>query len=183
MPETIKSEHMNRMFPFEFYDELNEQLTEYTLSNPAFLIHRKKALPLEKRQELFVKTRTPEVLDKFTQDNIMQVEPFGELLHLELCGQNKYLNQMLGNQTERSQVPLSILVGQLYDSSGAPVFSKDVTEETVATIPEVLWDDPNLFLGIIEYGETETTVGVICMPESLEAKLFESVDDKNTDEK
>lgn len=178
MPETIKSEHMNRMFPFEFYDELNEQLASYTLSNPAFLLHKKKELPTEKRREVFAHTRTEEVLERLNQHNILEAEPFGELLHLELCTKNEYVDQMLGNQTERSQVPLSILVGQLYDSSGAPVFSKDVTEETVAKIPEVLWDDPNLLLGIIEYGETETTVGIIRMPASVEARLFEPIDSK-----
>lgn len=176
MPETIKSTHMNRMFPFEFYDELNEALTGYTLSNPAFLLHKKKELPVGTRQELFAKTRTEEVLQRLNQHNILEAEPFGELLHLELCTKDEYVDQMLGNQTERSQVPLSILVGQLYDSSGAPVFSKDVTEESIQQIPEILWDDPNLLLGIVEYGERETTVGVIRMPESLEAKLFESVD-------
>lgn len=181
MPETIKSEHMNRMFPFEFYDELNEALTGYTLTNPAFLLHRTKGLSIETRQNLFAKSRTDEVLTRLNRNNILEAEPFGELLHLELCTKNEYVDQMLGTQTQRSQVPLSILVGQLYDSSGAPVFSKDVSEDSIKQIPEVLWDDPNLLLGIIEYGETETTVGVIHMPKALEAKLFESVNTESDD--
>lgn len=178
MPETIKSEHMNRMFPFEFYDELNEALAGYTLTNPAFLLHKKQALPVETRRKLFAQSRTEEVLIRLNQNNILEAEPFGELLHLELCTKDEYVDQMLATQTKRSQVPLSILVGQLYDSSGAPVFSKDVTDESIQQIPEILWDDPNLLLGIVEYGETETTVGVIRMPKSIEAKMFEPVDTK-----
>lgn len=176
MPEMIKSEHMNRMFPFEFYDELSETLTGYTLTNPAFLLHKKQALPIEKRRELFAKTRNEEVLSALNSQNILDAEPFGELLQLELCTKDEFVDQMINDRVGRSQIPLAILVGQLYDSSGAPVFSKDVTDESIRQIPEVLWDDPNLLLAVIEYGQDATNIGVIRMPKRMESTFFENVE-------
>lgn len=176
MPESINSKHMNRIFPFEFYSELNEQLRGYVLTNPAFLLNTKEPLTQERRKELFAKSRTEEIFTRINQNNILEVEPFGELLHLELCAQEEYVEQLLGSPTERSQVPLSILVGQLYDSSDQPVFSKEVTDETISQIPEVLWDDPNLLLAVVSFSQTETTIGVIQIPKHLEASLFEHVE-------
>lgn len=178
MPEHIQTEHMNRMFPFEFFDEINENIKDYTLTNPAFLAHLKEPLTKDRRAELFGQSRTEAILAEINRNNILEVEPFGELLHLELCAKTEYADKLMGTATERSQVPISILVGQLYDSAELPVFSKDVTIETIEQIPEVLYDDPNLLLAVVEFGQTETTIGIIQMPGFLEKKLFEPTPDE-----
>lgn len=186
MPKAIGKEHMERMFPFEFFDELSEQLKEYVFHNPAFLLRDKMKLTDEKRREVYQATRDNEAMDNFFKQNIIEVEPFGEVLVLELCCAKKDVDTIIQNEIERSQIPISILVCQLYDSSGLPVFATDVTEETIAKIPEVLWDDPNLMLSIVSFSNdnnTEAQAGIIKIPKHVEHKFFEPVNDTNDKKK
>lgn len=179
MPKSIATRHMNRMFPFAFFDELSERLKDYTFYNPAFVLHKKMTLPKEKRKELYNAIRKQDIMQKMNEMNLIEVEPFGEVLTLELCFPTDKIDTVMYDNTNRSQMPLSILVAQLYDSSDQPVFSKDVTEETIERIPEVLWDDPNLMLAIVSFSNEDGTgaqIGVIKIPERMEAKFFEKAD-------
>ncbi|WP_078598654.1 hypothetical protein [Evansella clarkii] len=175
MPEFIKTEHVNRMFPFEFYNELSENLKAFTLLNPAFILRDHLDVTTEQCKALFEQSRKNKPMDTLNQNNLIQVEPFGELLTLDMCCPSEDKNTVLRERDKRSQLPLSIVVAQLYDSSGFPVFSKDVTEESIKNIPEVLWDDPNLFLGVVSFTEEEPRVAVIKIPKRIESQLFESV--------
>lgn len=177
MPNCIKTEHVNRMFPFEFYDELSEQLKAFTLLNPAFILQDQLDLKTEKRKALFEQSRKNKPMGILHQNNLLEVEPFGELLALEVCCPTKEKDTVLHEPDKRGQLPLSIIVAQLYDSSCSPVFSKDVTEDSIKNIPEVLWDDPNLFLGVITLTQEEPRVAVIKIPKRVEDQLFESTQD------
>lgn len=175
MPNHIKSEHINRMFPFEFYNELSEHLKSYTLLNPAFILQDKIEVTPAQQKELFYQSRDNQVFNALHENNLLQVEPFGELLTLEVCCPAKDKITVLRDSNKRVQLPLSIIVAQLYDASGSPVFAKDVEESSIERIPEVLWDDPNLMLGIVSFTETEPRVAVIKIPGHIEDRLFESV--------
>lgn len=177
MPQHIKSEHIDRMFPFEFYEELSEQLKSYTLLNPAFILKDELNATTEQRKKLFDHARKNAPLGALYENNLLQVEPFGELLLLEVCCPTDKRKTAIHERDKSGQIPLTILVVQLYDSSGSPVFAKDVDEASVAQIPEVLWDDPNLLLGIVSFTETEPQVAIFKMPERIEERIFETVQD------
>lgn len=178
MPNRIKTADMKRMFPYAFYNELNDKLNAYTLNNPAFLVDTSP----DKKEALYHKTRPDELLDTINQQNILAVEPFGELLQLDLCLKTKDVPDML-DPKKRAGVPLQILVCQLYDSSGEPVFSESVTEETIEQIPEVLWDDPNLLLAILEYQEDGAEMAILQLPPHIQEKVFEEKPDEETNTK
>lgn len=177
MPQNIEPKHVSRMFPFEFYDELSENLNDYVLANPAFMLRDQLNMDTAKRKQLYESSQSNDAVATLRQNNIIDVEPFGEMLTLDICYSKKHVQILLNEPDKRSQLPLSILVAQLYDSSNQPVFAHDVSDDTIARIPEVLWDDPNLLLAIIIFGESETQVGVLKIPERIEEKLFETVQD------
>lgn len=178
MPHHIKSKHIHRMFPFAFYDELSENLKGFTLLNPAFILKDKLDVQTDQRKTLFEQSQKNSPMDTLHENNLIEVEPFGELLTLELCCADKDKEAVLKGGDNRGQLPMTFIVAQLYDSSGAPVFAKEVTEDSIEKIPEVLWDDPNLFLGIVSFTQEEPRVAVIKIPKRIEEKLFESVEDK-----
>lgn len=175
MPKSIKAEHVTRMFPFEFYNELSEHLKAFTLLNPAFILKDELNTTTEQRKALFEQARKNKPMDTLTQNNLIQVEPFGELLTLDVCCPAEDKETVLKERDKRDQLPLSIIVTQLYDSSDAPVFAKDVAEETIQQIPEVLWDDPNLFLGVLSFTQEEPRVAIIKIPKRIEKQVFESI--------
>ncbi|MGX1195826.1 hypothetical protein [Metabacillus sp. SLBN-84] len=175
MPEHIKAEHVKRMFPFEFYEELSEQLNDYALLNPAFILQGAIQTTTKQRKDLFEESRKNAAVSTLHHNNLIQVEPFGELLTLEVCCPTKDRKIVLREPDKRMQMPMSIIVTQLYDSSGTPVFASDVDESSIGQIPEVLWDDPNLLLGVVSFTEEEPRVAVLKIPARIEEQLFESI--------
>lgn len=185
MPHSITTNHMNRIFPFEFFYELSEKIkNEYILNNPAFLPKNKLELTKEKQKEIWDKSRNEELIKTLHGQNILELDPFGEVLLLDLCCGVKDVSTLIGDSTEsddnkakKSQVPLSILICQLYDNNNLPIFAKDVQEKTISQIPEVLYDDPNLMISVISFdnenGEAQT--GIISIPKEIEKKIFEDV--------
>lgn len=179
MPERIQQSDIARMFPFAFYDELSEVMHDFTLLNPAFLSNRLVELKLDKtqRETLYHDTKkSTSVHEALMGTNIIEVEPFGELLLLEACCRNEDLNTFVYDKTKRSQIPLSTIVVQLYDSSRQPVFATDVVDETIRFIPEVLYDDPNLLLGALTFTENGIEVAIFRAPPDIEASFTEIID-------
>ncbi|MCC2248944.1 hypothetical protein JUJ52_03095 [Virgibacillus sp. AGTR] len=179
MPNHIKTEHINRMFPFEFYDELSEHLKAFTLLNPALFLKGRLNDTTEQRKALFEQSRNNKANETLNQNNLFQVEPFGELLALDVCCPNEDKETVLKERDKRGQLPLSVIVAQLYDSSNTPIFASDVTEESIKQIPEVLWDDPNLLLGVVSFTQEEPRVAVIKIPKQIEGQLFETIQEDN----
>ncbi|MGC6586140.1 hypothetical protein ACPV3A_14380 [Paenibacillus sp. Dod16] len=178
MPKNINTDHIERMFPFEFYEELIPQLAGYTIMNPAFFSPDHIQIDENKKRGLFDKHRKE--MEKLNQLNILSVEPIGELLILDICYTNDQSEAILKGGLLRSQVPISILSVQLYDSSGQPVFASDVSEESIANIPEVLWDDPNLLIAIVSLSEEGPKIGILKAPPQIEQliehQIFENED-------
>ena len=178
MPTSILTHHMKRLFPFEFYDEISEQIVGYTLYNPVFLLDDLKELPTEIRKQLFTDLVNQPEIQAMHQNNILDIEPYGELLLLDNCCETKYVKRIINNE-ERSQIPMSMLVCQLYDRNNKPVFALDRPISFIAKLGEVLWDDPNLMLGVITLSDSDgPTIGVFKMPKRIEDQIFETVDVK-----
>lgn len=186
MPKNIQTEHIDRMFPFEFYDELSGQLAGYTIMNSAFFLEGDIHINENKKREMFESNR--EKVEKYTlnQNNILSVEPIGELLMLDTCCTNEQKEAILKGGLQRSQVPISILAVQLYDSSAQPVLASDVSEETIARIPEILWDDPNLLIAIVSLTEEGPNVGILKSPahieQHIERMVFENTESAESNE-
>lgn len=173
MPKYISTEHIKRMFPFVFYDELIPHLPGYTIMNSAFFTHDTIHFNENEKREKFEKHR--EETEQHNQMNILRIEPLGELLILDMCYANEHAEAMLKGGLQRSQVPMSILMVQLYDSSNQPVFASDVREETIARIPEVLWDDPNLLIAIVSVTEEGPKLGILTAPAKIEQDIVNKV--------
>lgn len=189
MPKNIQTEDIKRMFPFEFYDELNENMQDYKLHNPAFMLANVHNFDKEKRREIYtnmgkdIQKKAQETLKTLHSDNIIEAEPIGEVLLLDICIKKEDIDALLNDDvsdTEKSQQDLCILAVQLYDSSDLPVFSKDVVNESIQQIPEILWDEPNLGIYVIVLNEDGATIGVVTMPKRIHDKIFETKE--NTDE-
>lgn len=184
MPESIKKEHLDRMFPFEFYDELTDNLLNLTVNNPAFINKTLgKKDTVEERRKLYHEhlDEVSELMNEITKMNIVEVEPFGEVLLLNSVSSNDATFNRAMSDTERSQEPLIFLFVQLFDSADLPVFAKDVSDETIENIPEVLHDDPNLLIGVVTLRDDETVAGVLAIPDRIKNKMLEPVD-KNVEE-
>ena len=159
MPEYIQHGDLNRMFPYEFFNELHDNVTEYTSAMPHLLINRlqpdNKLSPYDKKMH-FIRARHSLQNLKLNTKNIFDVQPFGEVLTLDVVYETKALKPFYNNlhkldRNERTKMPLIQLLVQYYDSESLPVFSSSVTQESIAQIPEILWDDPRLFIGYIHY--------------------------------
>lgn len=170
MIENIEKKDMDRMFPFEFFFELSEKLEGFVFNNPAFMVEHKDK---NRQKEVFEKSRDNIAMSTLMKNNILDIEPFGEVLIIELCSDVEKLKHFM--KTHKEQAPLSILIGQLYDSSDLPVFSKEVSKDTISKIPEVLWDDPNLMLSVLSFEEDGAKLAVIKIPERIEKKVLEGV--------
>lgn len=164
------------MFPFEFFDELSDKLTEYVINNPVFLLKDRIQGTDSQRKQYYHQNRDPVTINTLNRNNILEVEPFGEVLNLDVVYRKEDVDIAHNKPKERSQLPLSLLIAQYYDSSDQPVFSKDVNEDTIKQIPEILWDDPRLMLAVITMSQSEdqsSQIGIIKIPESIQDKLFE----------
>ena len=179
MPKSIEQPYFNRMFPFEFFDELSQQLKTRTLMNPAFMLKGLLKQTKDEQKALYEKANQDQNVQTLMGNNLLDIEPFGELLILAPCCEVEHLESAFSDdEFIRSQVPLSFIVGQLYDSSNQPVFAKDVSEQTIQQIPEVLWDDPNLLLAIVTMQEDGAQVAVLKIPPNIEDRLVESIDEE-----
>lgn len=172
------------MFPFEFYDELTNGLTSHTINNPAF-IHKfiDSNISTEKRKEQYQEhlEDVNSLMQTVATMNIVNIEPFGEVLLLNSISDKDQILKSVNDKTGRSQISLLFLIVQLYDSSDLPVFSNDVSDDTISKIPEVLIDDPNLLIGIVELGDTQTTAQVLKIPDRIKDKMLVDIDDDSNE--
>lgn len=179
MPKTLTTTTMERLFPFEFYWELSRKLKDYAFHNPALLLPDNTPIAMDKRKDMYHASRESALIDTLNQQNILTVEPFGEVVLLDLCSPVSVFQQT-SSKTEKTLAPLSFMIAQLYDSTDQPVLSKEVTQETIDQIPEILWDDPNLLLAVLTFDATEGgNVAVIKIPERIEQRIIEPIPDRD----
>lgn len=176
MPKNIETEHIDRMFPFEFFDELTPKMSEYVINNTVFLLKDRLVGTDAQRKQFYHQNQDTGAIDTLNKNNIIDVEPFGPVLILSTVVRTEDVDIILKGSKEKDQLPLTLLIAQYYDSTDQPVFATDVDESTIEKIPEILWDDPRLMLSVLTIGQTDddpSQVGIIKIPESIEAKILE----------
>lgn len=207
MPKTIKSKHLLRLFPFEFlYDLnvlfLNEEL-QFMFDMPTFndSLQRKEIGRLFTTNEMYMdyQARIKEkqslyfLGDDENTTNILDVSPIGEVVTLQSVSQTKNTHTIdktiLREIDETKKENMVILCAQIYNEQDEPVLSRDVDEESIENLPEIKWDDPNLLLAVLYFGQTDempnhdgTTLQILKMPERMSDKWFEEKTSEPIDE-
>ena len=177
MPKSIPGEHVERMFPFDFFEELSEQMKEYRFLNAAFAIHERNPIDIKSKKHLFEQVRREKPITALYGVNIMPVEPFGDVLLLDLCMATDELNTIFSaDKTAYSQSPITIMIVQLYDRKKKPIFTTTQDESIIATIPEVLWDDPNLMISMLIFEEDGAKVAILKAPNEIIEEWTEPVE-------
>lgn len=147
MPKYIPTRHVKRMFPYEFFDELSEKLTTFTPENPVFLL---RGTPHEAKLNTDLKAQFDEIRQLFLKNKKLEENNLYKLDQGEFLILETYVKQ--GDQAKllaKEHVAKYVLLAQLYDSEGLPIFATDVRMETIRKIPEILHDDPNLALALL----------------------------------
>lgn len=182
MPKFIPNRHVRRMFPFDFFNELSQTLPEFIPENPAFLLQDTAFQDKlgDNQQDLF-ETLRKQVLDntKIEQNNLYKLDQ-GTFLILETYVKKKDQYKAIKHEPTAKY----LLLAQLFDSSQQPVFAEDVAIESIRTIPEILWDDPNLVLAILQImpdpddnDEILSELGFVKGPQFFMNALLEDVND------
>lgn len=186
----IPARHIKRMFPFEFYYELSEKWKQWLPASAAFsanvLMEAEGKTPITKEEQKLV--FEDELKTKFSsfealyKNNLIDAQPY-PLLMLE-----PYVNKE--EIILKKKIPeLDFLVVQYFDSKQQPVFSKDVKIESIRQIPEILFDDPNLLIGLMMTHQSSTsedsdlhseenvmTTAIIKAPKFIEEQWTEKIE-------
>lgn len=180
MPNYIPNRHINRMFPYAFFDELYDVMPEVTPENPVFLL---RDTPVESKLDddrvaQFNELRKQLVNNKSFEENNLYTLDQGEFLVLDTYIKRTDKEKMLARQ----HVAKYVLLVQYYDSSDQPVFSKDVSMKTIRKIPEILWDDPRLAIILMEVipedpdeFDKKSELGIIKAPDFFMEQFIEPI--------
>lgn len=150
MPISIPLRHIDRMFPYEFYAELYEALDDYVPLLDTFTLKTiNGSVPNEK--ELYTKERT-ELKPTFKQlsnNNVIHIT--SELQALIVM---PVIAKIL---VHYQQAPLeqAYMFVQYYDKLQQPVFTQEQDIQLIRQIPEILWDDPNLLIGVYDPNQSD----------------------------
>lgn len=166
MPLTIPIRHIKRMFPYEFYDELYQAYSHKIPMTPVFT---KKAMSIsvENPKTEFENDyqMISAVLNAFQQAGLQDLGFGFPVLMLMPYRTTTHI-------TEKPQAEdTTVLCVQYFDTSHEAVFTDDLTLDSCRIIPEILWDDPNLFLGFLNM--TTGQFEVLKLPLFLEDKFLE----------
>lgn len=169
MPISIPLRHINRMFPYEFYSELYEALDDYVPLLDTFTLKTiNGSVPNEK--ELYMKERE-ELKPTFKQlsnNNVIHIT--SELQALIIM---PVIAKVL---VQYQQAPLeqAYMFVQYYDKLQQPVFTQEQNIELIRQIPEILWDDPNLLIGIYDPNlDAEDQVWLFKAPDFVIQQLYD----------
>jgi|GEM_PF-4581082 len=153
MVQKIPTGRVNTMFPFDFYYELAEAAGDFTYIHPAFVQARKDDITDRETIRNLYDAYNAEhnIKANLPDENLLEFDPMGEVLMLhEPVATLGEIDQALNGEIQIDDIPLRPLIVQLYDSSGQPVLAQDVRLDTIRKIQEVLFDDPNLYIGALE---------------------------------
>lgn len=143
MPISIPSRHINRIFPYEFYKELFEHFDEYIPCLDTFIV--KLALPdIPNEKERY--------LDEISHP--IKKELLNEMRKIVDIGLEDFPVYFLMPYTSKESVTQSkqndswLFVQYFYKT--IPLFTQEQPLEVLREFPEILWDDPNLLIGIYD---------------------------------
>lgn len=174
----IPHRNVIRMFPFEFYKELNGVHKTYIPQNAIFTLEytqhmdKLKALPDDEKRQIFYDYYNNQT-KQLAENNIIEIN--GEhYLTLMPCVKPEHIDATDGGVTQQSE--LSFLAVQYFDSSRQGIFGPGVALSSIHQIPEILFDDPNLMIAVITFTmdqvDAGATMAVITLPEFLHEKYI-----------
>lgn len=175
MPTTIPKHHIKRLFPFDFYYEIQEQMPNYIFYNPAFLLAKQQNLNKTQQEKMFNAIKNDHVLDLLTKNNIVNIEPYGEMLLLDHCCKTEDVDHIIVDQKNRNEHAMTIMIVQLYDQHQQPIFSEKTHIHTIAELKRITYKDPQIFIGILIMEDNNTQVATLKIPHAIDNKIFEKV--------
>lgn len=145
MPISIPLRHIDRMFPYEFYAELYEALDDYVPFLETFVLKTiNGSVPNEK--ELYEKEREelrPMFKDLSNNNIIHLTSDLQVLLNMPVIAS-------VFAQDDLLPLEQAYMFVQYYDKEQQPLFTQEQNIGLIRQIPEILWDDPNLLIGIYD---------------------------------
>ena len=169
MPISIPLRHIDRMFPYEFYAELYEEIDLYVPFLKTFALKTiNGSIPNEK--ELYEKEREElkPMFKDLSSNNIIHLAPnLQVLLNMPVIA-NVFV------QDDLLPLEQAYMFVQYYDNKQQPIFTQEQNIELIRQIPEILWDDPNLLIGIYDGNQNpEGQVSIYKAPDFMLQKLNE----------
>ena len=165
MPISIPLRHIDRMFPYEFYAELFESFNEYVPSMNTFSLKSiKGSVPNEK--EIYYKDRESlkDMFKKLSNHNVIHITPNLQVL----------INMPVTAKVLLQNPPLeqAYMFVQYYGTIKQPLLTQEQDINIIRQIPKILWDDPNLLIGIYDPNQQpEGQVSIIKAPEFVLREL------------
>lgn len=169
MPKYIPTRHVSKLFPYLFFKELNESLTEFTSENPAFLF---KGSEFEDRlketikneadgdEEQYFQDLRKELMVKEFEENNLYVLDQGSFLILDTLIKTEDRKTWISEQYKKAKERTTnkyILLAQYYDQNGRPLLTKDLPLKTLRILSDAvdeqggfIPEDPNLTLCLLE---------------------------------
>lgn len=145
MPISIPLRHIDRMFPYEFYAELYEALDDYVPFLETFVLKTiNESVPNEKK--LYEKEREelrPMFKDLSNNNIIHLTSDLQVLLNMPVIAS-------VFAQDDLLPLEQAYMFVQYYDKEQQPLFTQEQNIGLIRQIPEILWDDPNLLIGIYD---------------------------------
>lgn len=169
MPISIPLRHINRMFPYEFYSELYEALDDYVPLLDTFTLKTiNGSVPNEK--ELYEKEREElkPMFKDLSNNNIIHLAPSLQVLLNMPVIANVFI------QDDLLPLEQAYMFVQYYDNNQQPIFTQEQNIELIRQIPEILWDDPNLLIGIYDPNlDAEDQVWLFKAPDFVIQQLYD----------
>lgn len=169
MPISIPLRHIDRMFPYEFYAELYEALDEYVPLIPTFTLKTiNGSIPNEKN--LFEKEHEEmkPMFKDLSKNNIISITPELQVLIIMPVIAKVLI------QYQQEPLEQAYMFVQYYDKEQQPLFTQEQNIELIRQIPEILWDDPNLLIGIYDGNQNlDGQVSIYKAPDFVLQKLNE----------
>lgn len=145
MPISIPLRHIDRMFPYEFYAELYKEIDLYVPFLETFALKTiNGSIPNEK--ELYEKEREelkPMFKDLSNNNIIHLTADLQVLLNMPVIAS-------VFAQDDLLPLEQAYMFVQYYDKEQQPLFTQEQNIGLIRQIPEILWDDPNLLIGIYD---------------------------------
>lgn len=181
----IPKRHIYRMFPYEFFKELNEAWDQWVPFQPIFTLpytdlrkHVDSLTEVEKKEHFDEYRKTNDAFDKINliELDITYIVPLFQYIQKDI------IDKKTGTSLDPNQS--DYLAVQYFDSSQQPVFAPDVKIESIRQIPEILYDDPNLLICIVtaKIDQSEPTqLAILKAPDFLTEKITEPLDKERDD--
>lgn len=169
MPISIPLRHIDRMFPYEFYAELYEEIDLYVPFLETFALKTiNGSIPNEK--ELYEKEREElkPMFKDLSSNNIIHLAPNLQVLLNMPVITNVFI------QDDLLPLEQAYMFVQYYDNNQQPIFTQEQNIELIRQIPEILWDDPNLLIGIYDPNlDAEDQVWLFKAPDFVIQQLYD----------